>query len=108
MTQRTRRIKIPQNDYGWPLTFYCRTFAEVVVNITGYTATFKVWEYNTPGTLLLTGVGAVIDGPGGVAQYTLQLGDFPTAGEFEGELECTKVGEVSSYQSCVVEVTPSG
>jgi len=49
-----------------------------------------------------------VDAANGIASYTLQSGDFNTAGEFECELECTKVGEVSSYQTCIVEVTPSG
>lgn len=108
MTQRTKRFTIPKGDYGWSLIFTCRTFASVLVNLTGYTIHFKVWSFNTPGTLLLNGTGAIVDAANGIASYTLQSGDFNTAGEFECELECTKVGEVSSYQTCIVEVTPSG
>jgi len=108
MTTRTTRIKIPQNDYGWDLIFTCRDFTGAVVNITGFTIHFKVWEFNKPGVLLVNGVGAAVDAVNGIAKYTLAVGDFPTVGEFQGELEATKLGEVSSYQSFIVEVTESG
>ncbi len=108
MTTRTERIKIPQNDYGWDLIFTCRDFSGAIVNITGYTIHFKVWTYSVPGTLLLNGLGAVLDGPNGTAKYTLVSGDFANIGEFQGELEATKAGEVSSFQTCIVEVTSSG
>jgi len=114
MAERTKLIEIPLGDYGWDLIFTCRTAKQVIVDITGYTPHFKVWRYNTPGTLLLNGTGTLVDATNGIAKYTLLITDFASSGsvsevgEYEAELECTKAGEVSSYQSCRLKVLSSG
>ena len=114
---RTELIEIPLGDYGWDLVFTCYAApieAGVVVDITGYTVHFKVWKYNTPGTLLLNGTGALVDPTNGVASYTLLNTDFVVGGsigeigKYEAEMECTKVGEKSSFRKCQLEVTASG
>jgi len=114
MAARTLHFKIPLGDYGYDLVFTCRDFGHEIVDITGYTPHFKVWRYGVPGTLLINGTGSLVDPTNGIAKYTLLNTDFVVGGsvseigKYQGELECTKAGEVSSFQSCVVEVTASG
>ena len=114
MAERTKIFTIPLGDYGYDLVFTCRDYNKVIVDITGYTPHFKVWRYGVPGTLLLNGAGALLDPTVGVAKYTLLSTDFVVggsvgeAGKYEGELECTKAGEKSSYQKCIVNVASSG
>ena len=111
---RTLLIQIPLGDYGYDLIFTCYTAAGELVDITGYDVHFKVWRYDTPGTLLLNGTGALLVPASGTAKYTLTNTDFVVGGsvgevgKYEAELECTKAGEVSSFRTCQLEVTASG
>ena len=114
MTARTTRIQIPQGDFGYDIAFTCRDSQGSIINIAGYTIHFKVWTYEVPITLLLDGIGGITDAPNGKAYYTLAVGDFslgglvPAVGDYLCEMEATKVGERTSYQSATLEVTESG
>jgi len=108
MTVHTEHIRIPMNDYGFDIAFTLFDGTGEVFNPTGYTVTLKVWTYDVPSTLLLTGVGGITDALNGKVYYTIANGDFDTEGTFIGEIELTKPGAVESFRTHVIHVTESG
>ena len=108
MTVHTTDIYIPQGDYGYDIAFTLYDGSGNIFNPTGYTVTLKVWTYDIPSSLLLTGVGGITDAPNGKVYYTLVSGDFDTEGRFMGEIELTKAGAVESFRTFVIHVTESG
>lgn len=108
MTTRTTDIYIPMRDYGYNIAFTLLDASGDVFNPTGYTVTLKVWTYDIPSTLLLTGVGGITDPANGKVYYTIASGNFNTEGVFMGEIELTKAGAVESFRTFVIHVTESG
>ena len=106
-TFRTSKVSIPRGDYGYNLVFHCKDNLGQIVDLTGYTVHFRVWQYGEPTNMVLDGVGGILDALAGEAYYLLQSGDFDIVGSYQGEVECRKLGEVGSYQSLIVEVTDS-
>jgi len=104
----TENIYIPKGDYGYNIAFTLYDASGDVFDPTGYTVTLKVWTYDTPSTLLLSGVGGITDATNGKVYYTLVDGDFDTEGVFIGEIELTKAGAVESFRTHVINVTESG
>ena len=105
---RTREITIPKGDYGYNLAFVATDASGNEYNLTDYTLTFKVWTYNIPATLLLSGACVIDPGDNWKCSYTVASGDFDTEGEFEGELEITKAGAVESFRRIRLLVRESG
>jgi len=108
MTVHTKDIYIPQGDYGYNLAFTLYDGTGDVFDPTGYTVTLKVWTYDVPSTLLLTGVGGITDAANGKVYYTIANHDFDTEGQFIAEIELTKAGAVESFRTHVLHITESG
>ena len=108
MTTHTENVYIPKGDYGFNLAFTLYDSSGDVFNPTGYTVTLKVWTYDVPSTLLLSGTGGITDAANGKVYYTIASGDFNTEGEFIGEIELTKAGAVESFRTHKIHVTESG
>ena len=104
----TKDIYIPMNDYGFNIAFTLYDGTGDVFDPTGYVVTLKVWTYDVPAVLLLTGVGGITSGVDGKVYYTIQSGDFTTEGTFMAEIELTKAGQVESFRNHVLHVTESG
>ena len=108
MPAHTEHIYIPKGDYGYDIAFTLYNGTGDVFNPTGYTVTLKVWTYDLPSSLLLTGVGGITDAPNGKVYYTIANHDFDTEGVFLAEIELTKAGIVESFRTHVLHVTESG
>ena len=104
----TKDIYIPKGDYGYNIAFTLYDGTGDVFNPAGYVVTLKVWTYDIPSTLLLTGVGGITSPADGKVYYTIASGDFNTEGVFIGEIELTKAGAVESFRTHVIHVTESG
>ena len=105
----TTDIYVPMNDYGYDLAFTLYDGSGDIFNPTGYVVTLKVWTYDVPATLLLTGVGGITSAIDGKVHYTVALGDFTTEGKFQAEIELTQVGtKRESFRNHVLHVTESG
>ena len=108
MTTHTKDIYIPKGDYGYDIDFTLYDGTGDVFDPTGYTVTLKVWTYDVPSTLLLTGVGGITDAANGKVYYTVAIHDFDDEGVFIAEIELTKVGAVESFRTHVLHITESG
>jgi hypothetical protein len=100
-------LKIPQDDYGYSLTFNVKNSDNTAKNLTGYTVKFKVWSDGNRSTLILDGTCVVTNAVGGICTYTITNGNFATSGEFIGEIEMTDTGFQESTESFLVIVTES-
>lgn len=103
-----KTITIPKGDYGFPQPFEILQEDDLTPrDLTGFTVTLKVWTPNVPGTPLLSG-GCVVDTPAlGLCHYTVQSGNFATAGTFDAELELTMAGKKESTYKFRIKVTES-
>jgi len=108
MVTRTKDVYIPCGDYGYDIALTLYDASGNIFNPAGYTITLKVWTYDIPSTLLLSGVGGITSPVDGKVYYTLQNGDFNTEGEFIGEIELTKPSAVESFRTYIIHVTESG
>jgi len=108
MAVHTKDIYIPMNDYGYNIAFTLYDSSGDVFNPTGYTVTLKVWTYDVPATLLLSGTGGITSGVDGKVYYTVAAGNFATEGRFQAEIELTKAGARESFRNHVLHVTESG
>ena len=108
MAVHTEHVYVPCGDYGYDLAFTLYDASGNVFNPTGYVVTLKVWTYDVPAVLLLTGVGGITDAVNGKVYYTIASGDFDTEGEFIAEIELTKAGHVESFRNHILHVTESG
>jgi len=108
MATITTNLKISQNDYGKPITFTLyESDGTTARNLTGYTATFKVWTPGSPTSVILSGVCTVDSEAGGICHYQPVAGDFPTVGLYNAEIELTASGVVDSIIPFTLEVQES-
>jgi hypothetical protein len=90
-------MQVAKGDYGYRYYFTCLDASGEKVDISDYTTIkFKYWEPGIPGTIIKQGDCTKISGPDGTLYYTIVIHDFDTVGQFRGEIELTKIGEVSS------------
>jgi len=101
------KIYIPKDDYGYGWEFHIRDHNDNVVDITTYTVTLKVWSTDS-GTLAVDAACANTTPTLGIATYTIQSGDFDTAGTYSAELELTKTGVIASTVGFEIIVVDSG
>jgi len=97
---------VKENNYGWRQTFTL-TKDGTAYNLTDYSAKLKVWE---PGKTALKFSGDCIiddDPTTGKCYYDVITTDFDTAGEFLGEIELTKTGEVLDTYTFTILVEPT-
>ena len=108
MPIHTKDVYIPKGDYGYNIAFTLYDGSGDVFDPTGYVVTLKVWTYDVPAVLLLTGVGGITSAVDGKVYYTVALGDFTTEGKFMAEIELTKAGARESFRNHVLHITESG
>lgn len=90
------------------LSFTVKDAAGNAFDLTGYTITFKMWRKGIPGTLVVSGTGAIVNATAGTCKYTVASGDFNTVGLYSAEVELTKTGVVQSVEVFDLEVKESG
>lgn len=85
-------LTVSKGDYGLPLAFVVKDEENTVVNLTGYTVTFKVWSAGSQDSPIVSGACTIDDATAGTCHYTPGSSDFDTAGDYLIELERTKTG----------------
>ena len=99
-------IVVKRGGYGYNLRFTVtvKDDAGAIINLTGYTVRFHVWDQYTPGVVLWTLVGTIVVAANGTVDMAVTAADFITVGVYLGELELTKAGKVEPGESFVVVV----
>ena len=98
-------LEVKKGKYGFNLYFTVLDEDGQPFNLTNYTVKFRVWD--SSDNLILDGACTVDDAVNGKCHYTVQSGDFATAGTFTAELNLTKTGEDFSTMSTTVTVYDS-
>ena len=98
-------IEVKKGKYGFDIPFLVQDADGKAFDLTGYTVTFKVWD--SSDTLIVNSACTIDDAVNGKCHYTVQSGDFATAGTFTAELNLTKTGEDFSTMSTTVTVYDS-
>ena len=98
-------IKTTAGDYNYILQFTLKDNDENALDLTGTaTGTFRA-QLQTGTALSVEGAIALVTPASGVIKYTVQSGDFSTAGLYYGEIEIRfPTGEVSTFNDIVIEV----
>lgn len=101
-------LTIPKGDFGYDLNFTITDSDGTAYNLTGYTATLKVWAKGDPSTLTVDAPTTLVVAASGTCKYEIVDGDFGSKGFYNFELELTKAGAEESTQVYELEVTESG
>ena len=101
-------LTIPQNDYGFYLNFTITDSDGAAFNLTGYTASFKMWLANNPDDLIVDGACSIISAAAGTCRYLAVDGDFDTINNYRAEIELTQAGVVESTDYFTIAVKESG
>ena len=100
-------LTIPRGDKGYNINFIVTDDLGVVKNITAYTITFKMWNPNSPGTIVTSGSCVIDSGASGTCHYVLTASDMLLVGQYQAELELTASGIIESTKSFIVDVKES-
>ena len=100
-------LTIPCNDYGFVLKFTCTQADGSAFDLTGYTIYFVMWSPGKPYVKLVDGLCTDPLPTTGVCYYITQLGDFPSIGNFNGEIQITKTGAMETFGTLPVKIVES-
>lgn len=100
-------IVVSKGDYGKPINFTCKQSDGSIYDLTGYTVTLKVWAVGSSASPIVEAECTVDDADAGTCHYTVQDGDFDTAGDYLAELELTATGVVDSLMPYSLRVEDS-
>ena len=98
-------IEVVQNDYGYDLEFKLTDASGNAVDLTG-AVTVKVFIAEAgSSTAKVSGECTVTDASAGLCKYTVEDGDFDTAGKtYMVEVEVTYASKVVTARGVVVKV----
>lgn len=104
------QITLQQNDYGQTINFTIQNSNGTVFNLTGYTVNFKAWTPNDSATVKVNSACTITNPPGtdGLCTYVVKAGDFPTRGQYKGELEIIGTTYKESTTAFEIIVEESG
>ena len=103
-------VIVKKGDKGYYLVYPVTDSSGVAKDLTGYTATLKVWKPGDPETLILSGTCSLSVTPtDGIVSYLITATDF-TVGpvRYQAEIELTIVGVIESTETFKIVIEESG
>ncbi len=85
-------IVVSKGDFGKAINFTCKQSDGSVYDLTGYTVTLYYWTDGSSSSATTLGTCTVDTATSGTCHYTVQDGDFDTAGDYLAVLRLTATG----------------
>lgn len=103
-------ITLLQDDFGQLINFTIQNSTGTAFDLTGYTVRLKVWTPSDSRAMRVNSLCTITNPPGtdGLCTYVVKSGDFPTRGQYKGELEIIGTSYKESTRAFEITVEESG
>ena len=96
-------FEVQQGSYGWNMDFTCTDSSGTAFNLTGYTATLKVWKEGRT-TMYLSGGCTTDVAASGTCHYSVLTTNFDEIYKFYARIEATKASTVVKFEKFWIDV----